>query len=122
MTLDTITVTIDGESLLYFVGQTTAPISYDGFGTVNVCETYGEEGQRVRVVLIREDSFNWQNGRYNSGLYYITYFSKEHIAQELWKRIAGQSEIVASVVLAEDKAKKQAEKEAAEAIADRINQ
>jgi hypothetical protein len=110
--LDTITVAIDGESVLYFVAQTTAPIAYDGFGTISVLETYGGSGESVRVVLIRDEHFNWQNARYNSGLFYATHFDKKHIAQELWKRLAGQSQLVADAVRAEDKANRKAEKEA----------
>jgi hypothetical protein len=115
--LDTITVAIDGEMVLYFVAQTTAPIAYDGFGTINVFESwmYGGSGETVRVVLIRDEHFNWQTGRYNSGLYYATYYPKEHIAQELWKRIAGGSQIVADAVRASDKAERKAKKEAREA-------
>jgi hypothetical protein len=105
--LDTITVAIDGESVLYFVAQTTAPIAYDGFGTISVFET-----SNVRVVLIREEHFNWQNGRYNSGLYYATHYPKTEIVQELWKRLAGGSQIVADKVREADMAERQAEKEA----------
>jgi hypothetical protein len=112
--LDTITVAIDDQPVTYFVAQTTAPKAYDGFGTINVFETYGDTGneRNVRIVLIREEHFNWQNGRYNSGLYYATHYDKENIAQELWKRLAGQSEIVADAVRAEDKAKAAAERDA----------
>ena len=91
-TLDKMTVAIDGETVTYLVAQTTAPRAYDGFGTLSLADTYGPSGESVRVVLIREEHFAWQNGRYNSGLFYATHFDKQHIADELWKRLAGPAE------------------------------
>ena len=91
--LDKITVAIDGESVTYFVAITTAPRAYDGFGTLSLRDTYNDDGKEARIVLIREEHFAWQNnGRYNSGGYYATHFDKEHIAEELWKRLYGSPE------------------------------
>jgi hypothetical protein len=48
----------------YTVGYTTAPVDYDGFGTLSL----GVEASE-RVVAIRTEHLNWQASRYASGLH-----------------------------------------------------
>ena len=93
--LDRITVGIDGEAVTYFIAQTTAPRAYDGFGTFTIYSyDFDEDGRAVskdgfRMVLIREEHFEWQNGRYNSGLFYAIRpedVDKQDVVKALWKR------------------------------------
>ena len=50
---------------------TTAPIAYDGFSTkeieTGVYET--DKGKAIRKVEFKEKDFNWQMGRYASGMH-----------------------------------------------------
>ena len=48
----------------YVVGYTTAPESFDGFGTLSVSVEGGE-----RLVAIRKEHLNWQAARYASGIH-----------------------------------------------------
>jgi hypothetical protein len=50
---------------------TTAPDVYDGFGTVTVVVGAGEtsKGTLVRAVLVLKQHWDWQTGRYASGLH-----------------------------------------------------
>jgi hypothetical protein len=48
----------------YTFGFTTAPESYDGFGTLSLGVEAGE-----RLVAIRTEYLNWQASRYGSGLH-----------------------------------------------------
>lgn len=50
---------------------TTAPVEYDGFGTV-APETREIKGQTVRLVEIEGRYYRWQVDRYRSGLYLTT--------------------------------------------------
>ena len=46
---------------------TTAPESYDGFGTKTVGVVGYDRGYDVRLVEIRKDHLGWHEGRYASG-------------------------------------------------------
>lgn len=82
LTFETIKVQLGDEPVNYVLGQTTAPQAYDGFGTISVLKT-----QDVRIVLVREEHFTWQNGRYNSGMFYLTpYENRDGVIQHLWAR------------------------------------
>lgn len=88
--LEQITVAIGGESVTYWIAETSAPKAYDGFGTFTVAEYSGENGKLWRIVLIREENLNWQAGRYNSGLYYATKptgFDVAAVAAHLWEKL-----------------------------------
>jgi hypothetical protein len=60
------TIQIGPETRHYVICQTTATRWYDGFGTIEVWRTAGK-----RIVLIAEDFFEWQTGRYSSGGYEV---------------------------------------------------
>ena len=47
---------------------TTAPVSYDGFGTVRVKEVGKANKKTVWEVEIKEDALYWQEMRYGSGM------------------------------------------------------
>ena len=50
---------------------TTAPVDYDGFGTVTLKSPAGctERGREVRLVLTPPEHVNWQRARYQSGMH-----------------------------------------------------
>lgn len=56
-----------GSELFY----TTAPADYDGFGTRTVRDNCGKNnmGKTWRLIQIRDDAYQWQNGRNGSGLH-----------------------------------------------------
>jgi hypothetical protein len=83
-----ITITVNDETVRYFVRQTDAPKDYDGFGTIELAD-FGE-----RIVLIREEHFTWQTQRYSSGLKGTeeTLQPISLIADEIWKRISGRKD------------------------------
>ena len=63
---------------LYTFFETSAPVDYDGFGTITVAELKPEEGllnqwgsrkKVCRLVAVRKDAVNWQTMRYASGCY-----------------------------------------------------
>ena len=76
------------EPTYWHVRETDAPKEYDGFGTFAVAE-YDDK----RVVLIRDEHYNWQYGRYGSGLHSCTEtnFDMADVAELLWKRLLGKS-------------------------------
>jgi hypothetical protein len=82
----------------YYAVQTSAPIDYDGFGTIELScwEHDGVQGnnKRTRVVLVRGEHLNWQTARYSSGNHYSgipDYCDMDDVEQELWKRLAGKA-------------------------------
>ena len=95
LTFPTIAITI-GElgDVIYVIAQTSAPLSYDGFGTLSLLETYGPGNEIFRIVLIREEQFNWQFGRYASGMHTPEPFPGEtnDVAEHLWKRLTTAQE------------------------------
>jgi hypothetical protein len=68
--------------------DTNAPKDYDGFGTFTVHEYEG-----TRTVLIREEHYDWQTIRYQSGNNWSrpSDFDGALVAEELWKRLRGES-------------------------------
>ena len=65
-----ITVTIGSFTQTYIICWTTAPAGYDGFGTITVYDD--ESSPNNRLVLIATEHFEWQTGRYRSGMYSVT--------------------------------------------------
>lgn len=60
---------------------TTAPESYDGFGTVTVREQVGTtHGQAVRLVEVQDGYDGWQLARYGSGLHLA-------VSEEEWAKL-----------------------------------
>jgi hypothetical protein len=86
-----IAVTINDERVNYTAHMTSAPDAYDGFGTISLCD-WSQDGRTWRLVLIRDQHRRWQEGRYNSGMFYLSEPPQDAsaIVHELWKRIAGQ--------------------------------
>lgn len=67
----------------YILVETTAPVSYDGFGTFTI---YKENpASLTRQVLIDSEYLNWQESRYMSGGHSI-------LNKRLWKRITGAND------------------------------
>jgi hypothetical protein len=93
-TVTTIDIQIGGDRVVFVVAATTAPKSYDGFGTFTLAEI-GTEDNPQRLVLIREEHLQWQTTRYGSDgateAGWFDWFHPEHIdvAPVLWKRLAG---------------------------------
>lgn len=89
----TITITINDDKVSYTAHQITAPAAYDGFGTISLRDwTY--DGKTTRLILIREEHRRWQEGRYNSGMFYLAEPEVElsAIMETLWHRIAGKEQ------------------------------
>ncbi len=76
------------EPTYWHVRQTDAPVEYDGFGTFAVAE-YDEGGKQQRIVLIRDEHYNWQSARYGSGFHSCkeTYLDAAAVAETLWRRL-----------------------------------
>ena len=55
----------------YYMVDTTAPKSYDGFGTFTIHEFVGngKKEQYKRHVFVPAEHLGWQLGRYGSGMY-----------------------------------------------------
>jgi hypothetical protein len=82
----------DEDTVLFHARVTDAPPVYDGFGTFTVAEWSGEGKNEARLVLIRDEHFEWQTHRYASGMHTPTlpeYFNRKAIAEVLWHRITG---------------------------------
>ena len=86
----TVSVRIGVDHVLYHIRVTRAPKNYDGFGTIEL----RDYGQPVgRLVLIRDEHYGWQTGRYQSGMFACTppdYDNQSEVQQELWRRLLGQ--------------------------------
>jgi hypothetical protein len=55
--------------MIYVIRYTTAPKSYDGFGTID-CGVIARDGEKdVRWVKIQEEHLAWQESRYASGMH-----------------------------------------------------
>jgi hypothetical protein len=90
---DTIEVRIEPLVTCYYVVQTSAPIDYDGFGTIELSSWTGDLGKVTRIVLVRGEHLEWQTCRYSSGNAYSSvpeYCDLDDVEQELWKRLAGK--------------------------------
>jgi len=57
-------VTVGDHEVTYTALETTAPESYDGFGSFTI-----EASADRRLVAVPTDVLEWQRGRYLSGLY-----------------------------------------------------
>ncbi len=75
----------------YLLYMTTAPVRYDGFGTLTIYDCGGVgTGSVKRYVLIDEKHLDWQTGRYASGLYCAEpcdAIDANDLAQRLWRAI-----------------------------------
>ncbi len=90
--LETLNVSIGGESVTYAIAETLAPKAYDGFGTLTLLsyDNCDDRKTTTRIVLIREDQLTWQVGRYNSGLHYATKptgFDASAVSAHLWEKL-----------------------------------
>jgi hypothetical protein len=75
------------EAVLYHLRQTRAPKDYDGFGTIELADAGGEYG---RLVLIRDQHYDWQSSRYSSGFFACAVpveFDRGDAQSFLWERI-----------------------------------
>jgi hypothetical protein len=77
----------------YRVYETSAPIRYDGFGTISM-----HFGVTPRWVLIRHEHEKWQVARYASGLFTPSQVDLDGgtvswITEELHKRLIGKNEL-----------------------------
>lgn len=65
---------------------TTAPVDYDGFGTKTVRANCGlnNNGKIWRLIQIRNDAFQWQNGRNGSGMHATVSVSDFHAFHHLY--------------------------------------
>jgi len=59
---------------VFIIRQTSAPQSYDGFGTISLvdCGDPDDKANYIRLVAIRPDHLEWQEGRYGSGMHNVT--------------------------------------------------
>lgn len=82
--------------ITYNVIVTTAPRSYDGFGTFTIHEDYIQvNGKQARLVAIKEEHFNYQTGRYQSGMHtasdemldFMADENDEDVLQAIYERI-----------------------------------
>ncbi len=94
MNTQTAEQTYDLLGVTFHARCTRAPIAYDGFGTLELCnELQDNDGKTVRLVLIRDEHLGWQEGRYGSGLGCFAfspadlYLDYENIADALWQKI-----------------------------------
>jgi hypothetical protein len=81
----------EDNEVLYHIRQTRAPKAYDGFGTIELQDVGGDIG---RFVLIRDEHFNWQSGRYSSGMFACAApdaIDAEDVKKVLWQRLLGNS-------------------------------
>lgn len=97
--MNTIEISIGGstankspEPTYWHVRQTDAPAEYDGFGTFAVAQ-YDDDNRTQRIVLIRDEHYNWQSARYGSGLHSCkeTQHDMADVAEILWRRLRGAS-------------------------------
>ena len=68
-------IIIDGDDPdVFIIRQTNAPQSYDGFGTISLvdCGDPDDKANYIRLVAIRPDHLEWQEGRYGSGMNNVT--------------------------------------------------
>lgn len=85
-----INISIGGnEPTLWHVRNTDAPTDYDGFGTFTIADC-GD----TRVVLIRDEHYNWQTARYGSGMHSCTETNLDmaDVSAALWKRLQGKDQ------------------------------
>ena len=74
LSLQGITFKVEDIADQYRIGTTTAPKAYDGFGTLNLepgvaTETDLGVVEKVRIIAIPKDHYEWQTARFYSGLY-----------------------------------------------------
>lgn len=74
--------------------RTTAPAAYDGFGTIHLRDSYLND-RPARLVLIDAKSWDWQTGRYSSGMHGFEVeelggtgmFTERDIVEIIWGRV-----------------------------------
>jgi hypothetical protein len=87
----TIEISIGNSPVLYHIRNTRAPKPYDGFGTIELANYGGPEG---RLVMIRDEHYQWQTSRYASGIFACTPPATNlsgEVQQELWRRLLGKA-------------------------------
>ena len=59
--------------VIYYAVCTSAPVDYDGFGTITLLPDYyfSDTGKECRLVLIEKDHLQWQTMRYRSGVHRV---------------------------------------------------
>jgi hypothetical protein len=64
----------DADPDVFVIRQTNAPQSYDGFGTISLvdCGDPNDRANYIRLVAMRPDHQEWQEGRYGSGMNNVT--------------------------------------------------
>lgn len=80
-----ISISIGDITVPYKLAKTNAPKAYDNESVIDIYDG-GEE----RYVLVRADSWVWQRGRNNSGMYYLLESDGipfRVISEQLWKRL-----------------------------------
>ena len=83
-----LSVRIGDRALTYHLYETTAPSTYDGFGTRTL---YGDDGE-TRYVLVVAEHREWQTMRYASGLYAARpsdAVTADDVGDRLWRAMAG---------------------------------
>jgi hypothetical protein len=81
---------INGAASRWHIVETDAPADYDGFGTFTISELGGD----TRIVLVRDEHYQWQTARYQSGLHRFEELSDDWnnaVEVAIWKRIAGKA-------------------------------
>jgi len=83
-----IRIAIGNQEAQFHIMTTDAPKEYDGFGTFCVGEF-----KKERTILIRVEHLAWQQGRYQSGVYYVraSDLGNEPVEEFLWSRIEART-------------------------------
>lgn len=66
---------------------TSAPESYDGFGTFTIARggaDYAGNRTPLRLVAIQDESLSWQSGRYASGLHSPVRYDEDALKNCAW--------------------------------------
>ena len=81
-------IAIGNQEAQFHIMTTDAPKGYDGFGTFCVGDFQGE-----RTVLIRVEPLAWQQGYYQSGMFYMrpSDLGNEAITEFLWSRVEART-------------------------------
>jgi hypothetical protein len=80
---------VEGRATRY----TTAPVVYDGFGTVTEDTAWLDtRGQRWRKVRIHPAQYSWQTARYASGMHPALEFSEFERLQEIHRIVPAPAE------------------------------
>ena len=90
--INQIEIKIGGSGGSYEVFKTTAPIDYDGFGTLELFKMrHPTTDKEIRYVAIRQEHCAWQTGRYGSGSHVAEAVNDrgvvKDLTEKLWKTI-----------------------------------